>query len=257
MQRSNCLNCDAAIYPQQKFCRHCGQTADIKRLTFGQIFVDLVNTFFSLEKGMFRLARGLLIAPGRTLAAISAGKRKYYLNPFTFVAICITIVLLLQRWLKLSVDPTTYDPNLVALQPVYVQAEYVIDTINHKTMDLATVLMSPWFACCLWIFFRKRSRNTAEMTMAVMLLIAFATMLTRIFMGPMMAAASSESSFGWLQLIELLLQTLYLAWGLSLFLNYKTFGGFLKVLGVVCLAGIAGLALEIAVISILIVNGII
>ena len=257
MERTNCLNCNAAIYPQQKFCRHCGQKADIRRLTFGQIFLDFFQAIFSLEKGMFRLGKGLIIAPGKTVGAMVEGKRKFYLNPFTFVAICITLVLLLQNWLHLSVDPTTYDPKLVALQPVYIQAGYVIDTINHKTMDLSTILMSPWFACGLWIFFRKRKRNIPELTVAVMLFIAFETLATRIFIGPFLASTHSETTFFWLQMFELLLQAIYISWGLSLFLHYKSFGGFLKVLGVICLTGIVGMALEFAIIIILITNGII
>jgi len=257
MQKSNCLNCNSAIYPQQKFCRHCGQRTDIRRLTFGQLLIDFFRGVFSLEKAMFRLAKGLLTTPGRTATAMVEGKRKYYLNPFTFVAICITFVLLLQTWFGLTVDPTTYDPKFVASQPLYVQASYVIDAINNKMMDLSTLLMSPWFACCLWIFFRRRNRNVAEMTVATMLFIAFATLLTRIFVAPMLASTTDINIFNWIQGIELLLQTIYISWGLSLFLNYKNFGGFLKVLGVVCLAGIVGMALEFGIIMLLIVNGII
>ncbi len=206
---------------------------------------------------MVRLAKGLLIEPGATVAALVGGKRKYYLNPFTFAAICITIVLLLNGWFNLNVDPTTYDPKLVAAQPVVIQATYVFDTINFKLMDLATVLMSPWFAFCLWIFFRKRDRNIAEITLAVMLFIAFATLLTRTFMIPIVVTVFNGNTYNWFQIIELLLQAIYLAWGISTFFNYKTFGGFFKVLWVVCLAGIVGIALELAIISFLIVNGII
>jgi len=251
MQRSHCLNCNAAVYPQQNFCTHCGQKADIRRLTFRQLFLDFFDAVFSIEKGLFRLAKGLLMSPGATVAALVGGKRKYYVNPFTFVAICITVVLILNGWLKLNVDPTTYDPKWVAAQPVFTRSLYVIDTINFKTMDLSTLLMSPWFAFCLWIFFRKRNRNVAEITLAVMLFIAFATLLTRIFMAPLVAIAFHGDPYNWSQLIELLLQTLYISWGLGSFFNYKTFSGFFKTFGVMCLAGVVGLALEIAIICLL------
>ena len=206
-------------------------------------------TILNAEKGLFRLVKGLTIAPGQTAAAFVEGKRKRYFNPFTFLALCLAIVVLMNNWLKPYGDPAKPDPIVMSriadphTMDAYLESveRYAnIEDFTNKNMNLATVLMGPYFAFCLWIFFRKRQRNAAEIMVAFILFIGFATLVTSLLITPWRAVYRDTGTQNILLSVDILLQTLYITWGLTWFFNYSTADGFLKVFGALCLIGLIG-----------------
>jgi len=75
MKPPNCLNCGAELLPKQKFCSNCGQKADTSRITFKSLFYDFLQVFAHADKGIYNLAKGLLLNPGKTAVEYVEGKR--------------------------------------------------------------------------------------------------------------------------------------------------------------------------------------
>lgn len=252
MHNAHCLNCGTALYAHQEFCSHCGQKADTTRFTFKQLLHDLLHAFIHAEKGILRLLKGLAFKPGTTAAAFVEGKRKTYFNPFTFLAICIAFVVFVNNWIKPYGNLPVPDKETLASMPnqrlkdiylVSVERNAKIQDFGNKNMNLLTVLISPYFACGLWLFFRRRKRNAAEITVAYILFTAFSTVLTTIFISPLLAFYRNTAAYYPIEIGSLFLQTMYIAWGLNTFFKFRTAREYLKVLSVLCLIGVAGFIL--------------
>src|SRR5260370_35990241 len=114
MQPTNCLNCGAALLASQNYCPNCGQKADTARITMRQLLFNFLQTFTHAERGLLNLMKGLAINPGRTATEYVEGKRKSYFNPFTFLAVCIAFMLLLNKWIKPYDGLPVPDPQVLA-----------------------------------------------------------------------------------------------------------------------------------------------
>lgn len=249
MHNAHCLNCGMALYAHQEFCSHCGQKADTRRFTFKQLLRDLLHAFMHAEKGVLRLLKGLALKPGATAAAFVEGKRKTYFNPFTFLALCIAFMVFLNNWIKPYNDPPVTNQQVLQRMPNQEMKELYVLTVErsaeiqefgNKYLDLISVLISPYFACIIWLFFRRRKRNAAEITVAYVLFMAFSNVLSAILISPLLNWCRSGAAYYPILFGGILLQTMYIAWGLKTFFNYRTAGGYLKVLSVLLIAGIVG-----------------
>jgi len=247
--RSTCLNCSETLYPRDKYCGHCGQNTAIGRISFKELSNEFFRTVLHVERGAMRLFKGLLIGPGKTATEYVEGKRRAYFNPFTFLTLCIAFVLLMNNWLKPYGDLPVPDQEVLNrisdphTREIYlhsVERTASIQDFSNKNMNLLSVLLGPYFGCCLWIFFRKRKRNAAEITVAFILFMAFATAVNSLLISPWRAAYRNSNVYYPLLCLDILLQTLYITWGLSVFFNYRGINGYLKVLGALCLVGIIG-----------------
>ncbi|HMD01121.1 MAG TPA: hypothetical protein VKH37_13255, partial [Ferruginibacter sp.] len=116
-----------------------------------------------------------------------------------------------------------------------------VDDFNDNYMSLATVLMGPYFALGLLLFFRKRQRNFAEISIAFILFTAFVTVIEILWVTPFRLLVHNQTVLNVSVLVDLILQTVYISWGLGQFFNYRTFAGYLKVFGVTLLIGSIGL----------------
>jgi hypothetical protein len=230
----------------------CGQKTDTRRLGFRQLFVDFLQAFINLEKGLLRLFSGLMSNPGGTAADYAAGERKKYFNPFAFMGLCIAVMIFINGITK----PYTvhYIPDPVVLERIgdpitrqlYIESVERMEKVNrfiNKNMNIISTLISPYFALFLWLFFKKQERNMAEITVAYILFAAFSNLASAILLSPVLSAARNSKLYNPLLYTLLLLQTLYIAWGMKSFFRLSTVTGYFKVLGVLVLAGFAGFIL--------------
>ena len=83
----------------------------------------------------------------------------------------------------------------------------------------------------------------AEINVAYLLFCPVALLLSAFVFTPIVSLFRYSGTATILQFTDLFVQNLYVAWGMTVFLGFRSFGGFLKVLGVICLAGIIGFIL--------------
>lgn len=96
-----CLNCDAEL--KGDYCHHCGQSANVKRLTFLETIQDFFSSSFALEGPLLRTLKFLLINPGKLYREYLSGKRKTYYKPVAFF-ILLTAIYIVVRSL-IGYDP--------------------------------------------------------------------------------------------------------------------------------------------------------
>ncbi|MCD8032193.1 MAG: DUF3667 domain-containing protein [Bacteroides sp.] len=85
----NCRNCGFPL--ASRYCPECGQTADVKRLTFRSWIDNIFKVFLDFDGTLIRTFRMLFTRPGQMLNEYIAGQRKDYRNPFTLLIILCTV----------------------------------------------------------------------------------------------------------------------------------------------------------------------
>ncbi len=251
MERSHCLNCDTALYPKQNFCPRCGQRVHTKRYTFRELINQFLVTFTSAERGIWLLLKGTTIRPGQTAIEFVEGKRKRYYNPFTFLALIISLTLLTNSWFKYYDEVKIDQQALSRITDQSYREQYIesnkrwneVISWEYKYQNTFNLLCCPYFSFFLFHFFKKRRRNMAEINVAYLLFCPVALLLSAFLFTPLISGFRNSAAASFLQFGDLFVQNLYVAWGMTVFLGFKSFGGFLKVLGVISLSGIIGFIL--------------
>ncbi|MCD8079032.1 MAG: DUF3667 domain-containing protein [Bacteroides sp.] len=88
-EEGRCRNCNSPF--DSEFCPHCGQTADIKRLTFSNWKQNILDAFLSFDGTLVRTFRMLFVRPASMIKEYIMGQRKDYRNPFTLLIILCTL----------------------------------------------------------------------------------------------------------------------------------------------------------------------
>jgi Protein of unknown function (DUF3667) len=253
MLPADCLNCGAALQSHQKYCPLCGQKANIPRITMRQLLRDFLQTITHADKGLLKLIKGLAINPGKTASEYVEGRRKTYFSPFGFLAVCIAFMLFMNKWIKPYGDLPVADAEVLARMPdEYIRHQYLlsmermarVQDFSNKNMNIVSILVTPYFAFFLWLFFRHRGRNMGEITITYLLFTGFSNAVSSVLFAPWMAMHRNTSvTYYFIFWGSMLLQTMYFAWGLKVFFNYKTTSGYMKVLGALLLIGFIGFIL--------------
>lgn len=249
MQR-NCLNCGSALSPSQRYCSDCGQQTGIKRISAITLIHDFFRSLFDIDKGILHLIKGLATAPGTVAINYVEGKRKRYFNPFGFLAICVAFSVIVSNWVapyeslpKVN-DIDVMDMPTKELRKLSLTANEratAVQNFVNQNMNIITVLIIPYVAFMLWLFFRKAKRNLSEIILAYILFTGFGTIISTFFLYLPMIFLRSHLAFIILIWSSLLLQTLYYTWGMTTFFGYRTSKGFIKVLSVFLLTGFVGM----------------
>ena len=78
-----CKNCEKSFDASFDYCPFCGQeTAD--NLTFGVLFSNTINNYFSIDARFFKSFIPLMTKPGVLARRFVDGKRLSYLHPAQF-----------------------------------------------------------------------------------------------------------------------------------------------------------------------------
>jgi hypothetical protein len=246
--QASCLNCGSDLLAGQNFCPDCGQKTNTPRITFRYLVNEFLLVFAHTDKGLFNLIKRLAINPGQVAIDYIEGRRKRYFNPFGFLTLCIAFSFPIYLLVKPSQDlPQPELENLQSipaeLQVLALNAQDRAQAVQHffeKNIKFISVFVAPYFAFMLWLFFRRRKRNIAEITLAYLLFIGFGNIISAVIFYPLMAIFKSPAAFSILTWISMFAQIAYDAWGMKTLFQYKTAGGYFKVLFALLLIGFIG-----------------
>ncbi len=83
METTQCKNCEISFDASFEYCPYCGQeSAD--NLTFGVLFSNTIENYFSIDARFFRSFVPLMLKPGVLPRRFVDGKRLKYLHPAQF-----------------------------------------------------------------------------------------------------------------------------------------------------------------------------
>ena len=154
----NCKNCDNLI--TGNFCEHCGQKADIHRITLPHVSHDFIHAFTHADKGFLLLIKMLITKPGIVAHEYLEGKRKKYFNPLSFLVITSAI----NAWISFRsgyFGAAGDQPGRGnrRMPEIWVEA-FRISNENGKILTL--ILIVPLLAFLSWIFFKRSKYLFAE-----------------------------------------------------------------------------------------------
>ena len=87
MPQTRCLNCEAVLPDEARFCAACSQRADTTRLTMGDMLRESMHSFLNVERGPVAMLRGLLTRPGGMARDYVDGRRRRYYGPFATLVV--------------------------------------------------------------------------------------------------------------------------------------------------------------------------
>jgi hypothetical protein len=147
-----CRNCNQSFSEEYQHCPHCGQKANLQRLTLHNIFHDFVHAFTHFDKGILLLLRYLTIRPGKIPREYVDGKRKKYFNPFSFLVLMVGVAF----FLVLKFESLAFRHEDLA------SANTEILHFSFKYFNIFIFLMAPVNALLSWLLFRKYKFFYAE-----------------------------------------------------------------------------------------------
>lgn len=80
-----CGNCGYEVH--DLYCSHCGQKAELERISFAYIWHGLIHFFTHAEHGFFYTTSRMIVAPGSTSKKFLEGERKKHQPPVSYFLI--------------------------------------------------------------------------------------------------------------------------------------------------------------------------
>ncbi|MEJ7625747.1 MAG: DUF3667 domain-containing protein [Ferruginibacter sp.] len=256
MNNIACPNCNNELSNAQKFCDVCGQKNSFHRFTVGHVTHEFFHAFTHADSGIIFLVKELALNPGRVASEFVSGKIKKYFSPFTFMLLCVGFFVLMNNVLKTYPDPPKPDPKILQVIPTPEARQKYIRLIErsangtkamNKHANIITVIAMPLYAFIMWLFFRKRKRNFAEILIAMVFYTAFASLATTVLFNPILAYYKGTPAYIYIFLINALLQSFYYTWGLKTFFNYRSAAGYFKIWPVMILTYVIWIVLTLLV----------
>lgn len=147
-----CKNCNSNVPDDFAYCPYCGQRTNVSRLNFKQSVQDIWVAFSNADKGVMLLIKELVYKPGSVARDYIAGRRRTYLNPFSYLAIMVAIALyFILRFENVGLDYSQMGAD---------DAEML--RFSFKYFNLFILLMCPIYAFAIWISFWGNRYNYLE-----------------------------------------------------------------------------------------------
>lgn len=125
---------------------------NISRLNFKQLINDLWIAFSNTDQGILFLVKELTYRPGSVARAYISGKRKTYINPFSFLAITVAIALyFILKFESLAINYAASDPENLKLL-----------SFAFKYFNIFILIMCPIYGVLIWLFFWGNQTNFVE-----------------------------------------------------------------------------------------------
>ncbi|MCB1044769.1 MAG: DUF3667 domain-containing protein [Acidobacteria bacterium] len=170
-----CLNCNQPL--TGKYCANCGQSGNVGRLTTPQLLSDAFAHWFNFDSQVFRTVKQLTLNPGGTSLSYITGQRVSYVPPFRYFLVNLALLILLQRSIGLGVESISQEWT-DSLGHQAIQTEMVRFLSSYQNLLIAAAL--PFFAACVWIFFRRSGHTYAEVMACVLYVMGHLFLLNMV-----------------------------------------------------------------------------
>lgn len=156
-----CLNCGNSY--EGNFCPSCGQKAATKRLKFGEMVNNFLNSFVGGDNVFMNTSRDLVVRPGHMVRNYLLGKRIKYYNPLQMFVFTLTVYAIVSYVLNISSsifdEMTTFDLDLAGDNKNQVITSFISDSLNKLFSNkLYGTLFSIIFAIPSYHFFFRKCK---------------------------------------------------------------------------------------------------
>lgn len=184
---AECLNCGAERLGE--YCYGCGQHFLVGRLTVKTLLREFAERFMKLERGLLRTMREMTTDPGGVISRYVEGRRKRYLNPFSYLVLGSVVSVLIM-------DVSGANDAIQGMQMESMAQQEDYDLRQHAVVQrlpmlfqwmksyalYMTLAMAVPFALLLRLFFYKRQYNLAETMVYVLYCFGHAALLSSVWM---------------------------------------------------------------------------
>jgi hypothetical protein len=237
MQPTNCLNCGSNLN-SYKFCPVCGQKAETHRLSFHDLWHDLLHYFTHADKSFFSLVGALAVRPGVVAREYVDGKRAKYFKPVNFFLVVGTILVLMLTWFHFQNDEMIVKIRQEAAKIRDANEQKIalerIERMQHvlhyatKYSNVMNMLITPLFAFIFWLFYKKARYSYIEHLVANLFFISFIMLFNGLLIVPWQSMATFTGSW----IFYVLTDVIYRSFAYRQFMNKKGIGPLLKAFGV-------------------------
>jgi hypothetical protein len=149
-----CKNCSNILPTDSNFCPNCGAKVISYRLTFKNLWHEVIEGFFELDNTFFRTFIHLFTKPAEVIDGYISGIRRKYLNPISYFGIALTLsglaIYLMQKVLDVKMDLDVFN------QGVNPELNQKIMPIIMDFSSLVFVLFIPIFGIAGLLTFNKK-----------------------------------------------------------------------------------------------------
>ena len=85
-----CKNCLLSLQENDNYCPDCGAKVIRNRLTLKNLFEHFSETFLNYDNTFIQTVVNLIKQPKDVIGNYISGTRKKYIDPISFLAICLT-----------------------------------------------------------------------------------------------------------------------------------------------------------------------
>ncbi len=130
-EEHKCLNCETVF--NGNYCPVCGQSAKEKRLSFADIFSNLMGIILNMEKGFLYTVLCLILRPGYMMRDYISGRRIRYTRPVQLLFIMATLSVALNCLLDNSFNASDME---VRVMPQVLHDSLPLDTLYDSLANL-------------------------------------------------------------------------------------------------------------------------
>lgn len=160
-----CINCATEI--EAHYCPSCGQPANVKRITFRQVFDDIQAKFLGLDNALMRTVIDATIRPAQLFQAVLDGNRRRYIGAGGYLFLMLSLMILLfdigdvdsKAFFGASYELEIGDDQSRTRQQQFSDS---IMTFITDYIRLISFLMLPIYALFSRYIFRKSGLNFIE-----------------------------------------------------------------------------------------------
>ena len=168
-----CKNCGKAVL--HSYCSHCGQKANLHRITAHYIWHEVFHFFTHLETGFLFTSYCMLTRPAKTVKDFIDGKRKTHQAPVSYFLIWITIYILflylLENWFG--------ENEVINYKEYFGPSSTTRFAISHLSIVLTLVI--PIQALYLYLLATKKNYNYFETLVATIYAVGTIILLQVVF----------------------------------------------------------------------------
>lgn len=150
----HCRNCGHAV--NDRYCAHCGQKANIERITFSYLSHEVFHFFTHIEKGFLFTSLRMVTAPGVSVKNFVAGQRRNYQPPVSYFLVWTTVYILT----LLGIEKLFGANAAIDYKNYFGPQATTRYAITHLNAVLAVVV--PFHALYLFLLFTRGTYNFFE-----------------------------------------------------------------------------------------------